>query len=132
MIRDTGFGMIELLAVLAIVGILASIAYPSYTESVRKGQRQDAVVGLTSLAQRMERCYTEFNRYNHASCPVTFPQPTPDGRYTVTAVTANNSFTLTASPAPGRGMENDTRCTSFTLTHTGARNATGTHPQACW
>ena len=71
-----GFSLIELVIAVAIVGILAAIAYPTYQEQVRKGKRTDATSSLLELAQRLERCYTQNNAYDHADCPlVTWLQP---------------------------------------------------------
>ena len=57
--RATGFTLVELMIVVAIVGILAAIAYPSYVDSVRKGKRADGRAALTSLLQQQERYFTQ-------------------------------------------------------------------------
>ena len=59
----TGFTLIELMIVVAIVGILAAIAYPSYTEQVRQSRRSDCEGALTGLASAMERYFTVNNTY---------------------------------------------------------------------
>jgi type IV pilus assembly protein PilE len=127
-----GFTIVELMVVLVIIGILASIAYPAYIDNVRKAQRQDAIIGLTETSQRLERCYTEYNSYNNDNCPVNFPITTAEGRYTITANLAASSFAMTATPTDGGGMQADDDCTTFTLAHTGARGATGENPDRCW
>ena len=58
-----GFTLIELMITVAIVGILASIAYPAYTEAVLKGRRAQARTALLELAQQQERYMTQFNCY---------------------------------------------------------------------
>ncbi|MCP3674722.1 MAG: prepilin-type N-terminal cleavage/methylation domain-containing protein, partial [Gammaproteobacteria bacterium] len=58
-----GFSLIEVMIVVAIVSILAAIAFPSYQESVAKAKRADAQGALVSLAGVMERFYTENNTY---------------------------------------------------------------------
>ena len=61
--RVTGFTLIEVMIVVAIVGILAAIAYPSYVDSVRKGKRSEGRAALTSLLQQQERYNTQNNTY---------------------------------------------------------------------
>ena len=71
--RGAGFTLTELMITVAIVGILASIAYPSYQDSVRKSRRGDAKAALMENAGFMERYYSTNFRYTAtagtAGCP---------------------------------------------------------------
>ena len=60
---NTGFTLIEVMITVAIIGILAAVAYPSYTEQIRKGKRTECRSGLLQSIQQQERYYTQFNQY---------------------------------------------------------------------
>lgn len=120
-----GFTLIELMIVVAIVGILSAIAYPSYAEYIRKGHRADARAGLLQMQQWLERASTATGVY-----PTTLPaalnwSADKTKRYTIAFANGNTNaaFTLTATPKDGP-QKND-KCGTYTLDNTGLRGAAG-------
>ncbi|WP_051687412.1 type IV pilin protein [Microbulbifer sp. HZ11] len=136
--KHKGFTLIELMIVVAIIGIIAGIAYPSYMESVRKSNRADAKATLNDVAQRLQRCFTTYNAYNHASCGVATTLDggsisSGEGLYSISATSLTaTAFTLTAAPVVGKSQAADSKCGSLTLTNTGIRNASGSYGADCW
>lgn len=118
--KENGFTLIELMIVVAIIGILAGIAYPSYQDSVRKSRRSDATGALLGLANAMERHFTETNSYLGAAgtsgtpadtgAPRIYSTQSPiDGgtKYydlTINAATAS-TYTLQATPIGGQASD---------------------------
>lgn len=135
-----GFTLIEVMIVVAIVGILAAIAYPSYMEHIRKGNRADAEASLMQLSQFMERYYTGTGRYSKTAGQTDVPDnpapPYPTGTnytFTITVGNAGTSYTATATPNSSGVMAND-KCGNLTLTNTGLKGQTGTGATTadCW
>lgn len=137
-----GFTLIELMIVVAIVGIIAAIAYPSYTEFVLKSGRSVAKAELTDASQILQRCFTVTNSYKPAAdtCAavdrIAGSYVTEDGFYTIAfSAQAVNSYTLTATPVVGARQAKDAKCSMFSLTNTGVKAATGSvadPSKECW
>ena len=129
-----GFTLIELMIVVAIIGILAAIAYPSYLEYVKKSNRAEATVVLMESAQALERFYSVNGSYlDSGSVAPVFSANSPASgvaNYTVAATGARNSFTLTATPT-GSMLGDD--CGNLSITHSGVKGASGSKGVAdCW
>lgn len=131
--QSRGFTLVEVMIVVAIVGILASIAYPNYQEFLRSARRADAQAALVELSQFMERRYTASGSYGNATCSnVTLPfsSAPKDGNttfYNLNLQSCNASdYTLRAVPT---GAQSSDRCGTLTLASSGVKGAGGTN---CW
>ena len=132
-----GFTLIEVMIVVAIVGILSAIAYPSCAEYIRRGHRADARAGLLQAQQYLERASTATGIYPTAlPANLTWAADTTK-RYTIgfQAGNTNAAYTLVATRKAG-GPQAADRCGDFTVTNTGVRSAvnytSGTSVTECW
>ena len=128
--RSQGFSLIELMIAVVIVGILAAIAIPMYSDYVTRSRRADGQATLMQVAQELERCYTQFSKFNDNSCSVinggVVSETSDQGFYVVTANKLDESvFTLTATPQ--NEQADDTDCGDLILTHLGEEK-----PEDCW
>lgn len=148
----SGFTFIEVMIVVVIVAILASIAVPAYQEQVLRGVRSEGKAYLLDLASRQERFYTQYSSYSttvsgNGACPGVncslglANNTSTNGNYTV-AINATPAgcgagqdppnpctfFTLTATPNRADG-----KCLTITLDSTGTQGSTGSVPaRECW
>jgi type IV pilus assembly protein PilE len=137
---DGGFTLIEIIIVVIIVGILAMVALPAYQDSVRKGQRSDAKVGLLAAAGRMEQFILDRGSYTDDMTDLGYaddPMISDEGHYNIGAAACEDGdlttcYVLTATPRSTSPLADDAECTAFILANTGAREAKGTHKDECW
>lgn len=157
--RGKGFTLIELMIAIVIIGILAAIAYPTYTEQVRKSRRADATGALLGLAGALERRYTENGNYcdvggtggaNTCGTPGTNDTGTPASTFysatsPVDGGTAAYDLTINAMNATGTtytlhasrtGPQVGDKCGTLTVTQDGTRGITGANAgitvDDCW
>ncbi|ABA76579.1 MULTISPECIES: type IV pilin protein [Pseudomonas] len=127
---NRGFTLIEIMIVIAIIGIVITIGYPSLTEYVKKGRRADVVSNLSEQAQILERFYSKNNVYTGVT-----GLSTGNDFYTITPTITDQTFQLTATRKTGTAMATD-KCGDFTLTNTGVRSmnnaTTGLTTKDCW
>jgi type IV pilus assembly protein PilE len=143
--EQVGVTLIELLIVVAIVGILAMVAYPSYQDSVRKTRRADALTGIIALQLAQEQFRGNCPFYaqnlgavntcgaNSAASTVNASSNSREGYYRI-AVSAGsasgNAYTIIATP---QGAQvSDTACSPMTLTVSPANPQGLRSPTACW
>lgn len=137
--QQRGFSLMELMVVVAIIGIIAAVAMPSYSKYVLDTRRTAATSCLNELAQFMERAYTSSMNYGQFNgAPTVLPQTSCrtdlDAFYTFSMNSTVQTFTLTAAP---KGPQlKDTACATLTLNQAGIRTAAGSNTaaivQKCW
>lgn len=130
--RQAGFTLLELMFVLAIVGILAAIAYPTYNDSVRKSRRADGMQALRALQLAQERWRASNPSYTGDLTSLGLGSTTTGGWYTlaVSGATATG-YTATATAVSGKSQTADRASGVSCATLTINQDATAT-PAACW
>ncbi len=128
-----GFTLIEVMITVAVVGILAAVAYPSYSDYVMRGKIGEATTGLQEARVRMEQFYLDSRTFlNGAACGTTLPTSRYFG---FTCAATASTYTVTATGIAGQGMNGFT----YTIDQSNTRRTTalptaqwGTTPATCW
>ncbi len=127
---NRGFTLIEIMIVIAIIGIVMTIAAPSFTEYLNKGRRAEAAGLLSEQAQILERFYSQKNVYTDAT-----GLSAGNDYYSITPTLTDQAFVLTAVRKPDSSMATD-KCGDLTITNTGVLgmvNAeSGLTSKDCW
>ena len=102
-----GFTLIELMVVVAIIGILATIVVPSYTDYVMRGKAVEATATLADLKSRMEQCFQDNKDYTHANCAALCATPAGSEyfAYSCTPASTATTYTLAANAVAGKGID---------------------------
>lgn len=135
-LEQRGFTLIEMMIVVAIIGILAAIAYPSYDEYVKRGNRTEGQALLSDASARQERYFAQNNAYITTDADIA-KLGLKNGNKSET-----NKYTLALSKAAGDGGYtltaqqgfNDAKCGNLTLDALGKKERTGTDKTVteCW
>ena len=125
-----GFSLIELLIVLAIVAILATVTVPSFTGFVAKARRSDAMAALLQVQLAQERWRAEHLSYTAELSALGQPSSgSPDGCYRLRVQVDGNGFVVTAEPV---GVQQADRCGTFAIDESGPHYADGFADRSCW
>ena len=137
--RATGVTLVELMTVVVVIAILASIAIPSYRAYLLRANRSDAKSSLLQLQAAQEKFYLSNSAYTtnvtgNPPAGLGMVDVTQHGYYKLTVVSDGQSYTATAAPIAGAGQTADNACGSFSLTDTGIRaiSAAATNTETCW
>ena len=134
---NNGFTLIEMMIVVAVIGIIAAIAVPSYSQYMFDARRTDAIAFLSEVAGEQQRYFTENNQYATSMSEMGYGDAatfdTPEGHYVVSVTNPDSTgrFLLTATPVTGGKQAGDDECLAFTISDTGVKGNTGSHTD-CW
>jgi type IV pilus assembly protein PilE len=119
-----GFTLIELMIVVAVIGILATIAYPSYQDSIRQARRIEAQSVMLDIQLSQEKY-----RVNHVSYGSLTDLGSFSSDYYTFGISGNtaHAYTITATAKSGTSQAGDTGCSAMTLNQASAKT-----PDSCW
>jgi len=134
--KQRGVTLIELLTVMAVIGILSAIIVPTYLEQVRRGRQASAKAMLHEVLQHQERFYSENNTFTEDMEELGYGAgPTylsENGTHTITLAEGPSGDLATSVTISATPVAEDTRCDVLSLSSDMTRTASGTAPERCW
>ena len=127
----SGLTLVEVMVTLAIIAILAGLAYPQFNGYMLRAHRADAKAILMESAQTMERIFTTNNTYAGFAVPSNVSPKGATGnaiRYNISFPAPATASAYTLQAVPTGAQANDT-CGTLTITNTGAQTPT---TAGCW
>jgi len=132
--QQNGFTLVELMIVVVVVGILASVALPAYQDYVIRGKLTEATSNLSDARVKMEQFFQDNRQYGDAGgavCPATISASSDHFNYTCSTPTTD-TYTITATGRDGLSEFIYTIDESNTKQTTGLMAGWGTVPASCW
>src|SRR5688500_4137712 len=114
--RRSGFTLMELLVVMAIVGILMAVAIPAYTSQMQRSRRSDAIASLQDIQLQQERYRADNPTYATTAQLTAAGAPLPTSPYYTFAVTNPTATGYTLTATPGAVQARDCRGAALTIT----------------
>lgn len=130
-VKKNGFSLLELIITVAIVGVLASVAYPSFMNSVQKSRRSDATTALLDLQLAQEKYRANNSAYAADLTTLGWPSSTSrEGYYTI-SISASSAVSWSGSASPKTGTAQAGDSCTFVVTQDGPSTSTAAQ-KACW
>lgn len=126
--RSRGFTLIELMITVAVIGILAAVAYPAYLDQVRKARRAQAQATLLNISARQQQMLLDTRSYATSTAALNVSVPNNvQQTYTISLTVGTATvptFTATATPL---GSQTADKCGNLSINQMGSKS-----PSTCW